>query len=167
MFSLASLPMYNLPMKLEFSIPKVAIASDDNLLYVIHHSKFTAIDKKTLDKSYEATAIPTPSSQIAPCIDENAIYYVDTKLNIVSVDKFSGEVMTSMPSKSIIASDLFQDNDSVYCISVMPTRLNHGINFTTYFVQQISKETGELKRSSYHKGLPTTSIVVLEKRILF
>lgn len=89
------------------------------------------------------------------CIDDDCVY-IPTKLGqILALDKFSGEILTTINLGMPIMSNVIQDDQNVYCICGVPLGRKWEVVFTNFCVCICDKETGEKKiQTSYFQGDP-------------
>ncbi len=92
----------------------------------------------------------------ASCIDDDCVY-LPTKLGqILALDKFSGEILTTINLGMPIMSNVVQDNQNIYCICGVPLSRKWEIVFINFCVCVCDKETGKKKiQTSYFEGNPS------------
>jgi len=155
-------------MKVLRSIVKQDFTFDTELLYAFRnsslHLNIERIDLKTFNSLGEFSIKSSVFGNAYPIVDDNCIYFVDRDSNLMIIDKMSGEVFNKIPLKSICIASIKQDNDNIYILSLLPTNVE-AIRFSTYFVQKINKETGDIVKFSFHHGIPTRKIELVENNI--
>ena len=94
---------------------------------------------------------------LSACIDESCIY-IPTKLGqILAIDKFSGQILTTFNTALPIVSDIRCDEENVYCICGVPISKKWTLSTDNFCVCIFDKNTGEKKaQTSYFKGNPTS-----------
>ena len=155
-------------MKEVFSALKHEILIDGDILYcilVFHHQiKITSFDLETLEEitSFDINIDVTDS--LHACLDDTFIYLADAEANLVSIDRITGEIQNKIQLKSLSIGRIILDDDFLYVLSVLPVK-NKVTNFSTYFIQKVSKKTSEIQKFAYHNGNPTQQLVLAEDRL--
>lgn len=123
------------------------------------HTDIITLDPESLGLVSRFSVDTTVHNFYASCIDDDCIY-LPTKLGqILALDKFSNEILTTINLGMPIMSDLVQDDKNVYCICGVPLSKKWSMLFNNFCVCICDKETGEKKvQTSYFEGDPTTLI---------
>jgi len=93
--------------------------------------------------------------QLDSHIDDSCVY-LPTKLGqILALDKFSGEILTTVNAAMPIVSDLVGDDDSIYCVCGVPISRQWNLLVDNFSLCIFDKETGVKKvQSHYFTGTP-------------
>ena len=102
-------------------------------------------------------SIETPVHDFYTSSIDNDCVYLPTKLGqILAIDKFSGEILTTINLGMPIMSNIIQDQQNIYCICGIPLSRKWEIVFINFCVCICDKETGIKKiQTSYFEGNPS------------
>jgi hypothetical protein len=99
-------------------------------------------------------------------IDENFIYIITQNSELIIADKFNGEISDKIQIKSICSSNIVQDEDHIYLLCVLPTRIKN-MAFSTYFIQKINKITHKITKFNFFNGIVTKKLLLKNKNLYF
>lgn len=150
------------------TVPKREVLFNSEL-YVLNTNTNTIIDQfdiNSLEIIKNITINRLPALRSNFIADDNCFYFISQDSNFIIADKMSGEVFNEIKLKSIVASNLVQDDTYVYFISVLPTRIKN-IDFSNYFISRINKNSGELNKLAFYTGSPLRKLVISNSNLIF
>lgn len=125
---------------------------DDLYLYVItqdSHINISKINPATLNFESDILIESVISDKSRPCTDESCIHLPTKFGQILSIDKFSGNLlMTANLGYTSVASNFLQDEKYLYCICTTPISHKYATKVINQSVCRINKETGAKERQS-------------------
>lgn len=150
------------------TVPKREVLFNTEL-YVLNTNANTIIDQfdiNSLEIIKNITINRLPALRPNFITDDNCFYFISQDSNFVIADKMSGEVFNEIKLRSIVASNLVQDDNYVYFISVLPTKIKN-IDFSNYFISKINKNSGELNKLAFYTGSPLRKLAIFNNNLIF
>ena len=151
-------------MKVKNTIPLplahlVEYIGDDLSLILIgaspHHIDILTIDPDTMGVVSVFPVETDFNADSRICFDDNCLY-LPTKLGqILALDKFSGQILTTINTAMPIISDLFEDDTNIYCVCGVPISNKLRLIVDNFCICIFDKETGDKKiQTNYFSGAP-------------
>lgn len=146
-----------------FSIPKQGYCYDSTSLYVFKNNLnkvyIETIDIKTSQNTGSLEVTCSSPIRFYTHVDSDYIYLIDGDSNLLIIDKFDGIINEKYKLNAIPICSPETNSNYIYVFTVLPTKTSN-IQFTTFFLQIISKLNGKHTKRQFFQGNPNKKLLL-------